>query len=214
MPRPRVLIADDHPLILEGFRRILEPHYEIVGTAADGRGLVAAAERLRPDVVLLDIGMPLLNGIEAARQIRASLPKTRLVVVTQQAGRQYIQAAFRAGVSAYVVKQSAAADLLSALGDALDGRYYITPALTKEFPEALLDPRRNPAGLFASELTPRQREVLQLLAEGKSAKEIAAVLKISAKTVEFHKASIMDELGLRTTAELTRYAVANGIVDA
>ncbi len=212
MSRPHVLVADDHPLILEGFRRILEPRYEIVDTAVDGRALVAAAQRLRPEIVILDIGMPLLNGIEAARQIHGSLPKTKLVVVTQQSDRHYIQAAFRAGVSAYVVKQSASSELLTALDEALAGHYYITPSLAKDLPEFHLDPRRNPADLFGAELTPRQREVLQLLAEGKSAKEIAGVLRISTKTVEFHKACIMDVLGLRTTAELTRYAVANGIV--
>jgi len=214
MPKARLLIADDHPLILEGLRRILEPRFEVVGAAGDGRALVAAAERLKPDIVLLDIAMPLLNGIEAARQIHEFLPRTKIVVISQQADRHYVQAAFRAGASAYVIKQSAAADLLAALDEVQEGRFYVSDTVSKGMPEALLCATRNPADLFGAELTPRQREVLQLIAEGKSAKEIADLLKISPKTVEFHKASIMDELGLRTTAELTRYAVAAGIVPA
>jgi DNA-binding NarL/FixJ family response regulator len=211
-PKPRLLLGDDHLLILEGLRRILESAYDVAGAVADGRALVAAARRLKPDIVLLDIAMPLLNGVEAARQIREFLPKAKLVVVSQQTDRQYVLAAFRSGVSAYVLKQSAAADLLQALSEVLHGRYYMSKAISANLPAALLDPRRNPSELFGAGLTPRQREVLQLVAEGKSAKEIADILKISPKTVEFHKATIMDELGMRTIAELTRYAIANGIV--
>ena len=214
MPRLRLVIADDHPLILEGLRRLLEYTHDVVGSACDGRALVEAVTRLRPDAVVLDIAMPLLNGIEAARQIRHLLPETKIVVITQQTGQTYVRAAFRAGACAYVVKQSAASDLLEALGEASRGRYYVSQSLRKDVPEALLHGGENPAALFGGELTPRQREVLQLVAEGKSAKEIADVLKISPKTVEFHKAGIMDELGVRTTAELTRYAIANGIVQA
>ncbi len=212
MPKPRLLIADDHPLILEGLRRMLEHEYEIVASAGDGRSLVQAAERLRPDVVVLDIAMPLLNGIDALRQIRRTLPHTRALVVTQQTGRQYVQTAFRAGASGYVIKQCAAGDLLTAVREVLKDRLYISEPLKRQFPPGVLEERRDPAEIFECKLTPRQREVLQLVAEGKSVKEIAEVLKISPKTVEFHKSSIMDELGLRTTAELTRYALANGIV--
>jgi DNA-binding NarL/FixJ family response regulator len=212
MKKPRLLVADDHPLILEGLARILEHQYEIVGSAGDGRLLVEEAERVRPDVVVLDIALPLLNGIEAARQINRSLPAAKLIIVTQYFDRHYIQAAFRAGASGYVVKQSAASDLLDAVREALAGHYYVSPALRKDLPAALLNPKTNPGELFGGALTPRQREVLQLIAEGKSAKEIASALKISPKTVEFHKAGIMDQLGLRTTAELTRFAIASGIV--
>jgi DNA-binding NarL/FixJ family response regulator len=158
--------------------------------------------------------MPLLNGIEAARQIHSAVPKCKIVFVTQQADRHYVRAAFRAGASGYVLKQSAAAELLAALHQALNGHFHISELLTRDIPEALLNPKHSPEALFGGSLTPRQREVLQLVAEGKAAKEIAEILKISPKTVEFHKASIMDELGLRTTAELTRYAIANGIVQS
>jgi DNA-binding NarL/FixJ family response regulator len=214
MTKLRVLIADDHPLILEGLRRILEPAYEVVGAVSEGRTLVSEAERLRPDIVLLDIAMPLLNGVEATRQIGSKLPKTRIVVITQQTDRHYVRAALRAGALGYVIKQSAAADLLAALERASNGRYYVSESLAQHVPEALLDSRKSPEELFGGTLTPRQREVLQLVAEGKSAKEIADILRISPKTVEFHKASIMDALGLRTTAELTRYAVSHGIAPA
>ncbi len=214
MPKFRLLIADDHPIILEGMRRLLEEEYDLVGTAGDGRALIVATERFRPDAVLVDIAMPLLNGIEATRQIRKAVPNTRVVIVTQHTDRLYIEAAFRAGACAYVVKQSAAADLLIALREVLDGRLYVSQSVGKDLPLSLLGSRNGAALMFGAELTPRQREVLQLVAEGKSIKEIAELLKISPKTVEFHKASIMDLLGLRTTAELTRYAVAHGIVQA
>ena len=211
MPRTRLVVADDHPLILEGLRRILEDQFDIVGTAADGRELVEQAERLKPDAVLVDIAMPGLNGIEAARRLREALPRTKVVVVSQQTDRNYIRAAFQAGAVAYVSKQSAAADLLHALCEAIAGRYYISESLAKTLAPGAFDPERDPGYLFGSDLTPRQREVLQLIAEGKSAKEIAEMLKVSPRTVEFHKTSIMDELGLRSIAELTRYALANGI---
>jgi DNA-binding NarL/FixJ family response regulator len=212
MARPRLLIADDHPLILEGLLRLLTEAYDIVGSAADGRALIEAADRLQPDLIVLDIALPLMNGIEAARRIRSDNPGARLVFVTQYTDRHYVQEAFRAGASGYVVKQSASSELAAAITEALRGRYYISESLKQGLPAALLGGKTNPAELFGGALTPRQREVLQLLAEGRSAKEIAEILRISHKTVEFHKACIMDELGLRTTAELTRYAIANGIV--
>jgi DNA-binding NarL/FixJ family response regulator len=184
----------------------------VAGTASDGRELVKAALHLKPDVIVLDIGMPLLNGIEAARQIRQKHLSAKIIFLTQQGNRAYIREAFRSGASAYVLKQAAASELLTAIEEALQGRYYVslmisTPAIAMEF-----NPKVNPGELFGGALTARQREVLQLLAEGKSAKEMASILGISVKTVEFHKASIMDELGLRTAAELTRYAIECGIV--
>jgi DNA-binding NarL/FixJ family response regulator len=212
MPKPRLLIADDHPLILEGLRRILERDFDLVGIVSDGRDLIAAADRLKPDAALVDISMPGLNGVEAMRRIRAAHPRIKLVVVSQHSDRSYIRAAFQAGAAAYVSKQSAAGDLLCAVREALNGRFYISETLTRTLPPGSFDPARNPGYLFGSELTPRQREVLQLIAEGKSAKEIAEALNVSPRTVEFHKASIMEELGVRSTAELTRYALANGIV--
>jgi DNA-binding NarL/FixJ family response regulator len=212
MGRPRLLIADDHPLILEGLRRLLENEYDIIGAASDGRSLVATAERQRPDVVLVDIAMPLLNGIEAIRQMRAALPHTRAIVITQQTGRQYIQEAFRAGAYGYVIKQSAAAELVTAIRQVIRGHLYVSESLRALVPPGFLHSAESRSNVVIGALTQRQREVLQLVAEGMSVKEIAELLRISPKTVEYHKAGIMDELGLRTTAELTRYALANGIV--
>jgi DNA-binding NarL/FixJ family response regulator len=211
--RKRLLLADDHVLMLEGLARLLSAEYEIVGRVADGRAVLAEAERLKPDVIVLDIGMPELNGIEAARRLSKLVPAARLVFVTQQLDAAYVHAAFTAGAKAYVSKQSAATELLDAIRLALDNRYYVTPLVGEEAAQlASIDRRKNPAELFGSRLTPRQREVLQLVAEGKSTKEISACLNISPKTVEFHRNSLMDELGVRTIAELTRYAVSRGIV--
>ena len=209
----RLLLADDHGLMLEGLTRLLAGEFEIIGTAPDGRTLVNEAQRLLPDVVVLDIAMPELNGIEAARQLSKALPKCKIVFVTQQLDPAYVHAAFRAGAKAYVAKQSASRELVDAIRRALRDHYYVTPMVGEKAAElAELDPRRNPSELFGGSLTPRQREVLQLVAEGKTAKEISAALHISPKTVEFHRNSLMDELGVRTTAELTRYAVSRGIV--
>lgn len=209
----RLLIADDHVLMLEGMARLLAGEFEIVGTVNNGRALLSEAERLRPDVIVIDIGMPEMNGIEAARRLSKSLPSARMVIVTQQLDPAYLHAAFSAGVKAYVAKQSAATELVQAIHMALRDNYYVTPLAGKEVAQmAGLDPKRNPAGMFGARLTPRQREVLQLVAEGKTTKQISAALNISPKTVEFHRNSLMDELGVRTTAELTRYAISRGIV--
>lgn len=212
MSRPRVLIGDDHSLILEGIRSVLARDFEVVGVALNGRDLVSEAERLKPDAVLLDVTMPILNGMEAARQIKQAMPACRLVFVTQTSDRAYVQAALRIGASGYVLKQSVSSELVEALREVLSGRYYITPLVRRGIPEALFHPQQNPSELFGEALTPRQREVLQLIAEGKANKDIAAVLNISTKTVEFHKSALMGELGLRNTAELTRYAIEHGIV--
>lgn len=212
MPK-RLLLADDHALMLEGLSRLLAGEFEIVGTAADGRALVSEAERLRPDVVVLDIGMPELNGIEAARRLSKLLPATKIVFVTQQLDPAYVHAAFAAGAKAYVAKQSAAKELVDAIRRALYDRYYVTPLVGDKAKEmSHLGSFKNPSEIFGASLTPRQREVLQLVAEGKTTKEISSALNISPKTVEFHRNSLMDELGVRTTAELTRYAISHGIV--
>lgn len=213
MTRPRILLGDDHGLIIEGLRSLLTKDFEIVGVASNGRELVAETERLKPDAVLVDVSMPVLNGMEAARQIKSATPDIKLLFVTQKADREYVQAAFRIGASGYILKQSAASELVPALREILSGHYYVAPSLRKNISGALTLPERNPAELFGAPLTTRQREVLQLVAEGKSNKEIAAVLNVSIKTVDYHKARIMDELGLRTTAELTRYAIEHGISD-
>lgn len=210
----RLLIADDHSLVLEGLSRLIEKEYDIVGTAINGRELVSEARRLDPHVIVLDVGMPEMNGIEAARHIVTFLPETKLVFLTQQLGIDYARAAFQVGASAYVSKHSASAELLTAIRSALRGDFYVTPLLAAFDIESLRDPRKNPAELFGKQLTPRQREVLQLIAEGHPMKKISASLHISVKTVEFHKSALMSGLGLRTTAELVRYALEQGIVSS
>lgn len=211
--RKRLLLADDHALMLEGLSRLLANDFDVVGTVMDGRKAIAEAERLRPDVIVLDVGMPELNGIEAARRLSKSLPLAKLVFVTQQLDPAYLHAAFNTGAMAYVSKQSAAGELVNAIKLALRGQFYVTPLAGKEAEEYMTAGMKgNPAEMFGGELTPRQREVLQLVAEGKSTKEISSALNISPKTVEFHRNSLMDELGVRSTAELTRYAVSRGIV--
>jgi len=210
---PTLAVGDDHTLFLDALCQLLANQYELVGTAGNGRDLIKLVEQKRPDLVLLDISMPVLNGIEAMRQLKKSTPNTQFVVVTQQTNREYVAAAFQAGAKGYVLKSSAASELSTAMHLALTGQYYVTPLVSVEL-ATLLDPSKSPAKLFQVNLTPRKREVLQLVAEGKSVKEIAFILSISNKTVEFHKATIMDQLGLRTTAELTRYAIEKGIVKA
>jgi DNA-binding NarL/FixJ family response regulator len=210
MKKPRILLADDHSLVLEGFRRILEEEYEIIGTAEDGRALLEVAERCKPHIVLLDISMPLLNGIDAARQLKKLLPDVKVIMVTMHADPAYLNEAFKAGAVGYLLKRSAGSELTQAIRSVLNGNYFVTPLLTKglvnwAMGETPMPPVRQRA------LTPRQREVLQLVAEGKTVKEIAQLLNISPKTVEFHKSQIMEQLDLRTTAELTKYAMAHGL---
>jgi DNA-binding NarL/FixJ family response regulator len=205
--RPRVLLADDHNLVLEGIRKLLESHCDLVGSVEDGRALVGAAIRLKPDVVLLDISMPLLNGIEAARQLKQQVPGAKLVFVTMHADPSYVTEAFHAGASGYVIKRSAACELIAAIDEVLRGRTYVTPLLRA--PPGCHSDAERPSG----DLTDRQREVLQLVAEGHSAKEIAAILDISIKTVEFHKSNLRQRLALRSTAELTRHAIRRGLIE-
>lgn len=212
MPK-RIVLGDDHALMLEGLARLLETEFEVIGTALNGRALVEMAEHLSPDIVVLDVGMPELNGIEAARRlIKLQLPP-RIVFVTQQLAPAYLHAAFSLGAMAYVAKQTAAHELITAIRMAIRGQYYVTPLAGEEaYDFNHMNPGRNPVEIFGGRLTPRQREVLQLVAEGKSTKEISAALRISQKTVEFHRNSLMDSLGMRTIAELTRYAISQGIV--
>jgi len=199
----------------EGLKRILEPKYELVGMAENGRELVGKVRELHPDVVLLDISMPLLNGIDAARQIKKLVPDTKIVFLSMHTDGAYVKEAFRAGGSGYLLKRSAAEELVFAIEEVLRGQFYVTPGVARDMVGALIagdeGSSRQPPRLKAPHLTPRQREVLQLVAEGKSIKEIATILDISIKTVEFHKSRIMEELDLHTTAELTKYAVAHGI---
>ncbi len=214
--RKRILIADDHELILTGVAALLEPTYGVVGQVRNGRDLVLEARRLRPDVIVVDVGMPELNGLEAVRQLAEQGCTSRIVFLSQHLETSFLEFAFNAGAHGYVAKQSSSAELLDAIAAVLHGHYYVTSRATGQKADLLArrDPRTNPASLLGNKLTPRQREVLQLIAEGKSAKEIGAALNISSKTAEFHRGAIMDELGLRTTAELTRYAISANIVSA
>lgn len=213
MKKTRVLLADDHKIILEGLRGLLEPEFEIVGNVEDGRALVEAAQRLRPDVVVVDISMPLLNGIEAARQIKKLSKDIKIVFLTMHPDVAYAARAFEAGASGYVLKHSAPSELVAAIREAIRGRTYVTPIVAGE----LIQSYRQGAHLHAdlsSKLTARQREVLQLLAEGRSAKQIANILNVSPRTVEFHKYKIMEQLNINTSAELVQYAIKHGIVSS
>lgn len=211
MAKPRVLLADDHSLVLEGFRRILEDQCELIGMVEDGRALLEAARRLLPDMVILDISMPLLNGIDAATQLKKTQPSVKVIFVTMHSDADYVRSAFEAGASGYLLKRSAVDELEQAIRTVWAGHTYITPLIAKDLLDVLLSNRpRQPQQKKA--LTFRQREVLQLLAEGQTMKDIALRLKISSRTVEFHKAQIMEQLELRTTAELIKYALTHGIL--
>ncbi len=205
--RARVLVADDHALVSAGISKLLEGDFDLIGTVADGRALVATAQNSQPDVILLDISMPELNGLEAARQIRMNSPAAKLIFVTVHSDAPYVIEALRAGASGYVLKRSAASELVKAVQEVLDDKVYVTPLVANT---AVADFLKAPKDR-SSFLSTRQREVLQLVAEGYSAKEIGMMLRISAKTVEFHKGILMKKLDLHSTAELTRYAIENGI---
>ncbi len=212
MKKPRVLMADDHSMILAGLRKLVETECEVVGTVEDGRALVAAARKLRPDLILLDISMPLLNGLEAARQLHSLVPECKLVFLTMHASPTYATEAFQAGASGYLLKRSAASELSLAIKSVLQGQHYLTPSLTKDVLAAALKPSTGERGKTATtELTARQREVLQLVSEGRGTKDIATILNVSVKTVEFHKSRIMRELDIHTIADLTKYAITHGI---
>jgi DNA-binding NarL/FixJ family response regulator len=211
MKRARVLLADDHPMFLAGLRSLLEAEYDVVGLVNDGRSLVEAASRLKPEAIVLDISLPLLNGIDAARQIKKDQPETKILFVTMHANLAYLKDALAAGASGYLLKTSAREELLDALRDVIRNRIHVSPGFGDEIVEQY---ERHPSSFARSQsvLTARQREILQLVAEGRTAKEIAALLNVSLQTVAFHKHQIMDKLGLRTTAELTKYAIQEGLV--
>ena len=209
--KPRVLIAEDHRVVAEGFKAILERDYSVVAVVADGHMLVESARELRPDIILVDISMPRLNGLEAVRRLRSDKLRAKVIFLTGSPEVTVAVQAFRAGATAYVLKASAGEELLTAIDAALKGQTYITPLIASEVLQKLM------AGEGAdddplADLTSREREVLQLLAEGRNAKEAAAVLSVSSRTVEFHKSNIMDKTGLRSTAELARFAEKHGLV--
>jgi len=208
MTKPRVLLADDHRIVTEGLKGILAEEFELVGIVEDGRAMVDAARKLRPDVIVADISMPHLNGIDALAPLRRDNPDVRVVFLTMHRDAAYARRALEAGASGFVLKHSAPAELVLAVRAALQGRTFITPDLAAEVFRTAKEKGADPLAA----LTPRQREILQLLAEGKSAKEIAAALDLSARTVEFHKYAMMESLRIENSAELIRFAIKHGLV--
>jgi DNA-binding NarL/FixJ family response regulator len=204
--RPRILIADDHAILLEAFTALLEPEFDVVGTVTDGRALLVEFSRLNPDVVLIDISMPLLNGLDAGRQLKLQQRSVKLIYLTMNPDPDLAGEALRLGASGYVLKSSAASELTQAIREALRGRSYITPLIARDVVGSLIERREGP------ELTTRQREVLQLLAEGRSMKEVGNILNVAPRTVAFHKYKMMEQLKLKTSAELVQFAVKQGVV--
>jgi len=212
----RILLADDHVLVAEGIQKLLEPEFQLVGIVADGRALVAEAAKLQPDIVVVDISLPLLNGLDASAQLKKHQPDVKIIVLTMHSEQNFVTQAFRVGASGYVLKQSVGSELVQAIREVVKGRTFVSPMVA----QSLVDQAVNKSSMgtsvdadraFAPTLSSRQREVLQLVAEGKATKEIASILNVSVKTVEFHKTRIMKELRLRTAAELTKYAIAAGL---
>jgi DNA-binding NarL/FixJ family response regulator len=211
MPRTRILLADDHTVVRDGLRLMLERDFDVVGGVGDGRAVVEAARRLRPELVLVDISMPELNGIEATRQLKHTLPDLKIIVLTMHADVMFATEAFAAGALGYLLKSAPAEGIRKAIREVLGNRRYIAPEIEQEVLPFLLTGAHQ-TNKQVSRLTPRQREVLQLVAEGRTTRQIGDVLCVSPRTVEFHKYKVMQELGLHSTAELTRYAVKHGIV--
>jgi len=204
--RPRILLADDHAIMLDAFKALLEPEFDVVGMVTDGRALLTEFARLNPDVVLVDISMPLLNGLDAGRQLKAQRRSVKLIYLTMNPNPDLAGEALRLGASGYVLKSSAASELTQAIREALRGRSYITPLIARDVVGSLIERREGP------ELTTRQREVLQLLAEGRSMKEAGNILNVAPRTVAFHKYKMMEQLRLKTSAELVQFAVKQGVV--
>lgn len=210
MKRSRILLGDDHALILDGVRASLQDQFDVIGEAYDGKALVSAAETLQPDIVILDISMPVLNGFESARLIKKVLPATKIIFLSQHLNPAYLKHALKAGAAGYVLKSGAREELHQAIDSVLHGKTYITPSFGEDIRSQML----NRSGEIADEeeLTDRQREILQLIVQGKANKEIADIIHISIKTVEFHRARIMSRLGVRTVAELTKVALQQGLI--
>jgi DNA-binding NarL/FixJ family response regulator len=210
MKLPRAILADDHTLVAEALCGMIALHFEVIATVGDGHALVASGTALKPDVIVVDIAMPLLNGLEACRQLKQKVPSVKLVFLTMNEDPELAVEAMNAGASGYVLKKCAASELIQAMKSALRGKSYITPQIARGMQDSFI---RNPKGTSHSRsLTTRQREVVQLLAEGKSMKEAASVLNVAPRTVAFHKYRIMQDLGLKTTADLIQFAVKSRIV--
>jgi DNA-binding NarL/FixJ family response regulator len=211
MNKTRVLLADDHTIVAEGLRSLLEDEFEFVGLVNDGRALVDAARKLKPDVIVADISMPLLNGLDAARQLKREGSTAKIIFLTMHAEAQLAAEAFRSGASGYLLKSSAGEELITAIHEVVKGRVYVSPLITRDVLGFLMDSARQPEQPV-DKLTPRQREVLQLIAEGRTMKEVASILNISSRTVESHKYEMMEALGVQTNAELVQYAIRIGLV--
>jgi DNA-binding NarL/FixJ family response regulator len=212
MGRTKILLADDHTLFCNLLRELLHPEYEIVGSVSDGQQLLEAAAKLRPDVVLVDIGMPSLNGLDAGRRLKQANPKLKIIYLTMNNSVEYAKEALQAGASGFVLKNAQSSELLQAIRDALRGVSYIAPEIRRAMAETFI---RDPKAVNRPQhLTDRQREVLQMLAEGRSLREIAAALRISYRTVRFHKVRVMEELGISKNAELVQYAMKHGMISS
>jgi DNA-binding NarL/FixJ family response regulator len=210
MALPRAILADDHTILVEAFRKLLEPQCEVVGTASDGRALLETAPQLKPDVIVVDIGMPLMNGLEAGWRLKELMPAAKIIFLTMNEDPDLAMEAMRCGASGYLLKSSAASELTQAIQMALKGKSYVTPQIARGMQKAFVNNPRPKTG--DKTLTPRQREVVQLLAEGKSMKEVASVLNVTPRTVAFHKYRIMQKLNIRTTAELIQFAIKSRIL--
>jgi DNA-binding NarL/FixJ family response regulator len=208
--RPRVLLADDHQMLLDALRRVVEPRCEVVGTVSDGRALLKAAATLQPDIIVLDIAMPQMNGLDAARHLKPVMPRMKLIFMTMNEDPDLVGEAFRAGASAFLLKQAAAFELMDAIERVLKGDSYVTPSAAEG--QARISLREPRAREHVTEPTPRQREVIQLLAEGCSMKEVASILQITKRTVAAHKYAVMDLLQLKTNADLVQYAIKHRII--
>ena len=212
MGRVKILLADDHTLFCNLLRELLEPGYEVVGSVRDGHQLLEAATKLRPDVVLVDIGMPSLNGLDAGRRLKQANPKLKLIYLTMNNNVEYAREALQAGASGFVLKNTQSSELLKAIKDALRGVSYVAPEIRQAMADTFI---RDPKAVSRPQhLTDRQREVLQMLAEGRSLREIATTLQISYRTVRFHKVRIMEELGISKNAELVQYAMKHGMISS
>jgi DNA-binding NarL/FixJ family response regulator len=207
---PRIMLADDHTILLEAFRKLLEPRFEVVGMVSDGRALLDAAPKLKPDVIVVDVGMPLMNGLEAGLRLKETMPSAKIIFLTMNDDPDLAMNAMRSGASGYLLKRSAAAELIHAIHLSLKGKSYVTPQIARGMEKAFIN-NPNPKDR-AKSLTPRQREVVQLLAEGKSMKEVASVLNVTPRTVAFHKYRVMEELNLQSTAELVQFAMKSRIL--
>ena len=209
MWRPTILLIDDHTLVLDAFKKLLEPEFEVVGTASDSRSALALAQDLKPEIIVLDIGMPNLNGLQAGPELKKRLPRTKLIVLTMNEDSEIARESLRSWASGYLLKKSAATELVKAIREALRGRSYVTPMTERQLQEQFI---RNPEFDHTRSLTPRQREVLRLLAEGKTMRETADELHVTPRTIAFHKYKIMEEFGLKTNSDLVKLALREKVL--